>query len=421
MGLRLVDTLSGRFQSVPTSPSRATTLYVCGPTVYDGAHVGHARTYLYFDVARRVLESSGVRVRHVMNVTDFEDKITDRAVSLGLSWRELARDEERRFFEDLDRLRVLRPHVRPRASAFVPGMVRLVRSLEKRGRARWEGDSLLYVPPRRPDPRNFAVGQELAQHVVSDDGDSAAEVERKGREFLLWRRQLAPSASWSSPWGHGAPGWHLECFVMADRHLGIPVDLHGGGMDLVFPHHYDENEIALTLLGERFARRYLHTAFVTEHGEKMSKSTGRLVALRPQLDRWGPDALRLYLLGPPFSERLEWSAAELRRAAERWDRIASALSGSVPIGAGGSVPISALRRADLAIVRALQDGLDIGRAFTILERLAGVVRGSGTPKFPRGCVREVRSTLAGIDRQLGLGLFARSGSGTATRPGRSAG
>lgn len=408
MGLRLVDTLSGTVRTVATYAGRPTTLYVCGPTVYDGAHVGHARTYLYFDVARRVLESAGTRVRHAMNVTDFEDKITDRAVSLGQSWRELARDEERRFFEDLDRLRVLRPHFHPRASAYVPDMIRVVKALERRGRARWEGDSLLYVPKSRPDGRNFRVGSELAQHVVRDGRETTGEVETKGREFLLWRRQLSPSASWPSPWGEGAPGWHLECYVMADRHLGIPVDLHGGGIDLIFPHHYDENEVALTLNGRPFARQFLHTAFVTERGEKMSKSTGRLVLLRPQLERWGSDALRFYLLSPPFSQRLEWSESEVRRASERWERVAAALRGSLPDGGGGSAPISALREADRRIGRALENGLDIGRAFTVLERLAAVVRGAGTPRFPRGSRREVRAFLASIDRRLGIEIRGRA-------------
>ncbi len=404
MGLRLLDTLTGLPRSVPQRAGRATTLYVCGPTVYDGAHVGHARTYLYFDVVRRVLEADGTRVRHVMNVTDFEDKITDRAVSLGQTWKELARTEEARFFEDLGRLRVLPPHVHPRASAFVPRMIRVVRALERRGRARWEGDSLLYVPKPRPDRRNFRVGSELARHVVSDSPTAAAEVERKGREFLLWRRQLSPSASWPSPFGQGAPGWHLECYAMAERYLGIPVDLHGGGTDLVFPHHYDENEVALTLRGVRFARQYLHTGFVTEGGEKMSKSTGHLVPLRPELERFGPDALRWYLLAPPFHRRLEWNAADLRSAAERWERTAAALRGSVPAGAGGSVPESALARAEAGVEAALHEGLAVGRAFTVLERLAGSIRAAGNPRFPRGSRRRVRSFLASVDRRLGLAL-----------------
>jgi cysteinyl-tRNA synthetase len=194
---------------------------------------------------------------------------------------------------------------------------------------------------------------------------------------------------------------------MAEHHLGLPVDVHGGGIDLIFPHHYDENEVALTLRGTRFARRYVHTAFVTEDGEKMSKSTGRLVALRPELDRYGPDALRLYLLSPPFGQRLEWSDAGLKSSADRWARIASTLRASVPVGGGGSAPFSALRTARRQIETALHDGLGVGRAFTILERLAGSIRAAGRAEFPRGSRREVRDFLAAVDARLGLGLSER--------------
>lgn len=406
MPLRLFDSMSGSLRAVPAPRGRPFTLYVCGPTVYDGAHVGHARTYLYFDVVRRVLESEGQAVRHVMNITDFEDKITDRAVSLGQTWQELARGEERRFAADLDRLRVLPPHQRPRASDFVPRMIEVVQALERKGRTRWQGDSLLYVPTPRPDPRNFAVGAELADLVVPD-GQPPGDVALAGREFLLWRRQLAPNASWASPWGEGAPGWHLECYCMAERHLGLPVDLHGGGADLVFPHHYDENEVALTLRNTPFARAYLHTGFVTEGGRKMSKSTGRLVPLRPELDRFGPDALRYYLLAPSYRERLEWSAADLRKAAARWERTSGLLAAAVPSGAGGSAPLRLLAPAERAIRAALLDSLQIGEAYRVLDTLAEAVASAGTPAFPRGSRREVRAFLARADARLGLGLSAR--------------
>lgn len=405
MGLRVFDTGTGAVAALPRPRARPFTLYVCGPTVYDGAHIGHARTYLYFDVVRRTLEAEGETVRHVMNITDFEDKITDRAVSLGQSWHELARAEEGKFNDDLDRLRVLPPHARPRASAYVDRMIRVVERLERRGRTRWEGDSLLYVPSPEPDPRNFEVGARLANLVV-DSGVDPAEVERKGREFLLWRRQLSPDASWPSPWGEGAPGWHLECFCMARTLLGLPVDLHGGGTDLIFPHHYDENEVSLSLLGHRFARRYLHTNFVTDRGEKMSKSTGHLVALRPMLNRYGADALRFYLLTPSYRDRLDWSERDLRAAAERAGRVRRVLRDARPTGAGGSADPRRIRATSAAIRRALLDGLRIGDALGALVELADAVAAAGRPQFPRGHLRELSGFLAETDRRLGLGLSA---------------
>lgn len=415
MPLRLFDTLSGAVQPLPMPTGRPFTLYVCGPTVYDGAHVGHARTYLYFDVIRRILEGEGLRVRHVMNITDFEDKITDRAVSLGQTWRELARLEERKFAVDLTRLRILPPHRSPRASVYVPRMIQVVRELERLGRTRWQGDSLLYVPPRRPDPRNFAIGAELAQHTVPADG-AGAEVDRSGREFLLWRRQLAPNASWRSRWGEGAPGWHLECYCMAEHHLGLPVDLHGGGADLVFPHHYNENEVALTLRGTRFARRYLHTGFVTEDGQKMSKSTGQLVPLRPMLNRYGADALRFYLLSPSYRDRLEWNHADLVDAARRSRKVRRSLFGSIPTGAGGRLPLHWLADSERRIRTVLLDDLRIGDAFRELERLARAIDGAEQPRFPRGSRREVKGFLDRVGSHLGLGLLDPGGAKETQRP-----
>jgi len=403
MALRVFDTRLGAEAPLPAPRDRPFHLYVCGPTVYDGAHVGHARTYLYFDVVRRVLEAEGIRVRHVMNITDFEDKVTDRAVSLGTSWVELARKEERKFADDLRRLRILAPHARPRASAYVGRMIRVVRALERKGRTRWEGDSLLYVPRRRPDRRNFPIGAQLAQLVV-DTGPRASEVERKAREFLLWRRQLAPNATWASPWGEGAPGWHLECYCMARTLLGLPVDLHGGGTDLIFPHHYDENEVALSLVGSRFAQRYLHTNFVTQRGRKMSKSTGVLVALRPVLDELGADALRYYLLSPSYREKLEWQDRELHRAAGEIARIRATLRAAAPRGAGGTVPAARLGATERAVRSALLDGLRIGDAFGALRELSATIEASGRPSFEKGSSVAYRRFLQTADRRLGLGL-----------------
>jgi cysteinyl-tRNA synthetase len=414
MPLRFFDSLSGAVAPLRTPRGRPVSLYVCGPTVYDGAHVGHARTYLYFDIVRRVLEAEGLRVRHVMNITDFEDKITDRAVSMGQSWQELARLEERKFSEDLGRLRILPPQRRPRASAYVPRMIRVVRALERLGRTRWEGDSLLYVPPERPDPRNFAIGAELDAHAVPDA--HTGNVGRQAREFLLWRRQLSPNASWRSPWGEGAPGWHLECYCMAQQLLGLPVDLHGGGADLVFPHHYNENEVALTLQHTRFAHRYLHTAFVTEGGEKMSKSTGHIVPLRPALDKFGPDALRFYLLAPLYRDRLEWDGAALRRVAKETGRIAPLLSGSVPTGAGGGVPLRYLQTADRSIRTALLDGLRIGDAFQEIRGLAERIEADARGQFPKGDRTVVRELLGRIDRRLGLGFSRSPSAATGSTP-----
>ncbi|MFY9717354.1 MAG: class I tRNA ligase family protein, partial [Thermoplasmata archaeon] len=319
MELRLDDSLSGRRRPVRRGDGPAVRLYVCGPTVYDAAHVGHARTYLYFDVVRRFLEAEGLPVRHVMNITDVEDKIDERAAALGSSPRALARREERAFLGYLDALSIRPPDAYPRASEYVPAMVAVGRALERTGRVHRTGDEWFYEPPTRPPGTNFLSGADLAAHAVAEPSHPFRSDRGDGRSFMIWKRQEPPRPSWKSPWGRGVPGWHLECFAMAERLLGVPVDLHGGARDLVYPHHYAENEVALELEGRPFSDVYLHCGFVLQHGSKMSKSIGNLVPLRTALAAVGPGALRWYLLDRPPADRLEWDARELTRAATEYD------------------------------------------------------------------------------------------------------
>ena len=366
MTLEIRDTLTGKVEPVDVVNGGPLRLYVCGPTVYDRAHIGHGRTYLYFDIARRYFRARNIPVRHVMNITDFEDKITQRARDLGMSWQELGRAQETSFLEQMDRLGVLRPHVVPRASEFVPPMIRVIQRLERMGRIHRSGDEWIFQPRGRADGRNFPVGQELAEHAVPEPDHSFVVRGPNDREFMVWKRQEAPDPSWPSPWGNGMPGWHVECFTMAERFLGLPVDLHGGGTDLIYPHHYAENELTLALASRLFSRRFLHTAFVTENGRKMSKSIGLLVPLSDALDRYGRDALRFYLLGRPYHVRLEWSESEAERAKALLEdvqrRVREAMNGT------GSP------RIGLERLRALRQGMiqDVGTELSIdraLERL----------------------------------------------------
>ncbi|MCI4350611.1 MAG: class I tRNA ligase family protein, partial [Thermoplasmata archaeon] len=296
MPLLLRDSLTGHDRTIRRNTRRPLRMYVCGPTVYAPAHVGHARTYLYFDVLRRAIESCGIPLRHTMNITDVEDKIVVRAQEQGVDWKTLSRREERSFWADMKRLGVKPPDVAPRSSEHIDEIRRVVAALERRGRVDKRDDAYYYRPPRTPDLRNFPVGESFARHVVPEPGvDSTADSD-EAREFVVWKRQDPPLPSWPSPWGPGVPGWHLECYAMAGAHLGLPVDLHGGGVDLIFPHHYAENELALTLRDEPFAGCYLHTGFVTEGGTKMSKTRGSLVTIRSTVATLGREALRWYLL-----------------------------------------------------------------------------------------------------------------------------
>jgi L-cysteine:1D-myo-inositol 2-amino-2-deoxy-alpha-D-glucopyranoside ligase len=419
MLLRFFETLHESVRRFHPPSGRPVRLYVCGPTVYDRAHVGHARTYLYFDIVRRFLEVEGVRVRHVMNTTDFEDKITERASRLGIPWRTLARREERTFFRDLERLGVELPQATPRASDSVGPIIQAIRRLEKLGLVERRDGALVYLPRPNVCHRNFAVGHALGPHLVPEPGAPPPPADGTASAFVLWRTQEPPAPSWPSPWGRGAPGWHVECYVMAKRLLGLPVDLHGGGTDLIFPHHFTENEIACELDGTLFSRSFLHLPFVTQNGRKMAKSTGNLVPLSEALEA-GSDALRWYLLGTPSTERLAWTSEGFEEAAQSAEWVRATLSSAVPSGAGGSLPVSELRALRKGVHRDVADRIGVDRAISRLEGYAERIDGRANGRYPRGSRREVLREIEGIDRLLGTHLAAGTPS-SRRRPARRSG
>jgi len=404
MALRIRDTLSGQLTPLRRRAGRPFSMYVCGPTVYAPAHVGHARTYLYFDVLRRCLAAEGVPVRHVMNITDFEEKIDRRAASLGMTWRALARREEAAFLRDMDMLGILRPTYRPRASDFIPRMVRVAARLAKTGRIERQGDAYYYYPPDRPREANFPLSAELAEHAVPEPGHPFPERESMAAAFMVWQRQEPPLPSWQGPWGRGMPGWHLECYAMADRYLGVPVDLHGGGLDLLFPHHHAENEIALALDRRPFSRAFLHTAFVLQNGAKMSKSVGNLVLLREALTEGGPGGLRWYVLRPPYSQRLEWNEGLFARAIAEHLRVCRSIGEWLVGGSGGRVGSAAARALARGVRADLLDNLGTDRAIARIRAFVDQIEADPAGGIPRGERPVARASLLSIEERLGIPL-----------------
>jgi cysteinyl-tRNA synthetase len=405
MGLRLRDTLTGRIRAVRLRRGRPVSLYVCGPTVYAPSHVGHARTYLDFDLLRRTLEADGRRVRHVMNITDFEDKIEVRAEELGTTWRALARREEATFVRDLDSLDVLRAHVRPRASDFIQRMIRVGRQLERTGRVQRQDDSWIYFPPSRARGRNFPIANDLASHAVREPSHPFPAAESQQGEFMVWKRQEPPYPSWPSPWGRGVPGWHLECYAMAQRYLGIPVDVHGGGRDLIFPHHFAENEIALALDGQRFSQLYLHTAFVLQGGSKMAKSTGNLVTIRDAVAHGSAAGLRWYLIGLPYSQPVEWIGADYRRAVREFTSVRETLRRWLAPGGGGTVGAAAAQRLADGVQRDLTADLRSDHALERIREFAARLRRDPSERVARGESVAARSALRAVEARTGLELL----------------
>ena len=315
--LRLYDTAARVVRDfVPLEPGRV-SIYLCGATVQAPPHVGHIRSGLAFDILRRWLEASGYDVTFVRNVTDIDDKILARGVEEGVPFWQVAMRNERAFTWAYDVLGCLPPTYEPRATGHVPEMVELMDRLIDGGHA-YAADGDVYF-----DVRSFAEYGALSGQRLDDmqpAGDSEASVKRDPRDFALWKSAKPGEPQWATPWGPGRPGWHLECSAMASRYLGPAFDIHGGGMDLLFPHH--ENEIAQSkAAGDAFAQYWMHNAWVTTSGEKMSKSLGNSLLVSEVVKRVRPVELRYYLGSAHYRSMLEFSDEALTEAAAGYRRI----------------------------------------------------------------------------------------------------
>ncbi|MSO37675.1 MAG: cysteine--tRNA ligase [Acidimicrobiia bacterium] len=319
--VRIHDTLLGRETDLVQRIAGSVSIYVCGPTVYEVPHVGHGRTALVYDIIRRYLTWTGLDVMYVSNVTNVEDKIIARAAREGTSEAEVADRYEAAYWEELTRLNVLPPDAVPRATQFVEPMIDLIAELIAAGHAYViEGEGVYFGVDTFP-----AYG-ELSHRRLQDLLDSAGtrvdvdEQKRSPVDFALWKAAKPGEPDWDSPWGRGRPGWHIECSAMSLAILGEGFDLHGGGDDLVFPHHENERAQAEGA-GHAFARHWIHSGMVMTGGEKMSKSLGNYTTLGDAIDAHGPRAFRLAVLQVHYRSQMELGDAELRSAAEAVGRL----------------------------------------------------------------------------------------------------
>ena len=319
--IRIHDTLAKREVELTTRVAGQVSMYVCGPTVYDVPHVGHGRTALVYDVIRRYLEWSGNRVTFVGNVTNVEDKIIARAAAEGTSERELADRYEAAYWDELDRLNVRRPDEVPRATEFVAPMIDLIRELVDRGTAYViEGEGVYFSVPSYEHYGDLS-GRRLDD--LLEGAGARVEVDEQKRspvDFALWKAAKPGEPDWESPWGRGRPGWHIECSAMSLQILGEGFDLHGGGDDLVFPHHENERAQA-EAAGHAFARHWIHSGMVMVGAQKMSKSLGNFTTLGGALDAHGPRAFRLAVLQVHYRSQMELTASELGAARKGFARI----------------------------------------------------------------------------------------------------
>jgi L-cysteine:1D-myo-inositol 2-amino-2-deoxy-alpha-D-glucopyranoside ligase len=365
--MRLHDTRTGAKGDLVAG--RTIRLYVCGITPYDATHLGHAFTYVTFDVLTRYLEHRGHRVVSVRNVTDVDDDILRKARELDEPYLDIVAREVARFDEGLEALGCRPPDAEPRATQSIPAILTAVRGLVHGGYAYALDDGRVYFDVTTAGSWNAMArlsDAELHEQFAEKGGDPDAPGKRNALDFLLWQPSAADEPSWASPWGPGRPGWHIECSAMAMEELGATIDIHGGGNDLVFPHHEAEIAQAEHLTGQSpFARFWMHVGMVALDGVKMSKSLGNLVFAGDLMERFEPGAVRRYLLTHHYRSGWTYEDAALEESAAAYKRWREAA------GSAGRDPVL---EAEFAV--AMDDDLDTPRALEVLDRAAAA--GAGT-------------------------------------------
>jgi len=363
--MRVFNTLSGQKEDFQPR-SEVVTMYVCGITAYAGCHIGHAMSYIVFDVIKRYLKFKGYKVKCVQNFTDIEDKIIERANQLGVLPSQLTNKYIDQYFTEMDALNIERADVYPKATEEIPKMIEMIQGLLARGHA-YEADGSVYFRVR-----SFPSYGKLSHRNLSELISKASVYEEKKEyplDFALWKASKPGEPFWESPWGEGRPGWHIECSAMSLKYLGDSIDIHGGGQDLIFPHH--ENEIAQSegFTGViPFARYWLHNGLVQQGKEKMSKSVGNLVSVRDVLSNFSPDAIRLFVLSSHYRNPVIYDSeavAACERGIERL-RLALEQKGKEDEGAVGLSP----EPFEQKFIEVMDDDFNTAQAIAVLFELA---------------------------------------------------
>ena len=398
--MRLFNTLGQTVQDFAPRPNAPVTVYVCGITPYDTTHLGHAFLYVTFDVLIRHLEAKGWPVRYVQNVTDIDDDILRKSREVGENWIALGNFWTRRFIDDLQALNVRPPDVYARATDEIATIIDINSRLIDEGNAYERGGNVYFRVSRDPDYGKLSQLTHAEMLPISAERGANPDDPNKEHplDFILWQAQAPGEPAWDSPWGPGRPGWHIECSAMSLHHLGAPLDIHGGGGDLVYPHH--ESEIAQSehYTGQEFARFWVHCAMLRYQGEKMSKSLGNMVFARDLLKTVSPDAVRLALLSHHYRDSWEYTDADLQRAVALAERLR--LAGHAGGGSAGrslsSVHSVGVQDYVTRFDAALDNDLDTPTALQVLDELAAEVQSS----------RDTSDTLRQLAAVLGLRLDA---------------
>jgi cysteinyl-tRNA synthetase len=421
MGLRVYNTLTKRKEDFIPIEAGKVRFYVCGITVYDFCHIGHARSAIVFDVIYRYLLHLGFQVTYVRNFTDIDDKIIRRANESGADYRTVADRFITAFYEDMDSLDILRPDMEPLATDHIPTMIEIIARLMEKGIAYQSGTDV-YFEVEKFNGYGKLSGRTL-EEMIAGARVEVDENKRNPLDFVLWKGSKPGEPVWDSPWGPGRPGWHIECSAMGRRYLGETFDIHGGGKDLIFPHH--ENEIAQSEAAFEvpFVRYWLHNGFVNINNQKMSKSLGNFFIIRDFLKEVHPEVLRLFVLSKHYRSPVDFTddnVAEAERGVEKLYGTLAAIQERAPSPAESQVAEPALRKLDPdlydlaeglpgtfeeAMNNDFNTALAIGHCFTLQRRLQRFLHQFGQKKLKGGnavLAQKAAKTLNEYARLLGL-------------------
>ena len=372
--MRLYNTLTGEEKEFAPADGKTVKMYVCGVTPYSSTHVGHALSYVVFDTLRRYLEYRGYRVKHVQNFTDVDDKIIQRAQEAGISEDELTERFIADFFRTMDALNILRADLYPRATQEIQPILDTIQSLVDKGFAYPAAGDVYFRVNRKEDYGKLS--HRTLEGMIAGARVQVDEDKEHPMDFVLWKGAKPGEPSWDSPWGPGRPGWHIECTAMSLRYLDYPLDIHGGGQDLIFPHH--ENEIAQSEAhtGIRpFAHHWVHNGLLQLGDDKMSKSLGNLVSVEEALERYSADSLRIYFLSSHYRSPLQYSdegSAAMERSMDRFHhalRPANQTESGAEPGTSGDAELDAVPYRD-RFLAAMDDDLNTPQAIAALFDLA---------------------------------------------------
>lgn len=396
--MQLFNTETGRVENF-TPRDGAVGMYVCGVTPYDTTHVGHAFTFLTFDILARWLRYQGIDVTYVQNVTDIDDDILRKAKELGVTWTELGDREIAKYLKDMEDLNWAAPDHYVRATDHIPEMLEITQALIDKGHAYESGGNVYFSVASDPEFGKLShIPRDMMLPIANERGNTPNDPNKRDPlDFVLWQAWQEGEPSWDSPYGPGRPGWHVECSAMASRYLGPSIDIHGGGFDLVFPHHEAEIAQSENAFGvEPFARSWVHAAMVGYNGEKMSKSLGNLVLVSNTLQSYTADAMRLYLFSNHY--RTPWTYED--EEMDRWASVAGDLVEAIDLPAYGidnELDVSSERERFL---NAMDDDLNTPEAIDALREIASAILESPEDDDTRAAQRSLRE-LGGV---LGLTL-----------------